>query len=66
MKLHTDIQTYRATTRGPSGPKKLLVVVVGGGENQKYCIAQVQVLKFLLKSLSYPDSDLTLTFLTLT
>ncbi len=29
-----------------------------GGENQIYCIAQVQVLKFLLKSLSSHDSDL--------
>ena len=36
------------------------------GENQIYCIAQVQVLKFLFKSLSSHDSDLTLTFLTLT
>ena len=46
--------------------EKSLCAVVVGGENQIYCIAQVQVLKFLFKSLSSHDSDLTLTFLTLT
>ncbi len=38
----------------------------GGGQNQKWSIAQVRVLKFMLKSLSSHNSDLTLTFLTLT
>ena len=30
----------------------LVVLVVVGGENQIYCIAQVKVLKFMFKSLS--------------
>ena len=33
--------------------------MVGGGENQIYCIAQVNVFKFMFKSLSSHDSDLT-------
>ena len=36
------------------------------GENQIYCIAQVQVRKFLLKSLSSHDSDLPEPHLTCT
>ena len=40
--------------------KKVLVAGRVEGENQKYCKDQVKILKFMFKSLSSHDLDLTL------